>query len=71
MDLPRQPKAFLQGLIGLEIHLHFARADAASAEGILLGFDELGVVVGRAERSIFFPWHVLRSIDGIPAPGQT
>ncbi len=63
--MPKPPKAFLQSLIGQEIRLNFARADAASAEGILLGFDELGVLVRRAERSIFFPWHVLRSIDAV------
>lgn len=59
------PKAFLQGLLGEEVRLHFARSDAASAEGVLIGFDELGVVIRRAERNLFMPWYVLRSIDAV------
>ncbi len=65
MEMPKPPKAFLQSLIGQEIHLNFARETAPTAEGVLMGFDELGILVRRAERPIFFPWHVLRSIDPV------
>ena len=65
VDVPKPPRSFLQSLIGKEIHLNFARPEAAAAQGVLLGFDELGVLVSRAERSIFIPWHVLRSIDAV------
>jgi hypothetical protein len=67
--MPKTPKAYLQGLIGQEIRLNFARADAASAEGTLLGFDDLGIVLRRADRTFFMPWHVLRSIDAVPLDG--
>ncbi len=57
------PQRFLQELIGKPIRLHFARVESASAEGLLDGYDNLGVLVRRADRLTFYPWHVLRSIE--------
>ena len=50
-------------LQGKPIRLHFARVESTSAEGVLDGYDSLGVVVRRADRLTFYPWHVLRSIE--------
>ncbi len=57
------PQRFLQERVGKPIRLHFARVESASAEGLLDGYDSLGVVVRRADRLTFYPWHVLRSIE--------
>jgi len=57
------PLRFLQELVGKPIRLHFARVESASAEGVLDGYDSLGVVVRRADRLTLYPWHVLRSIE--------
>lgn len=57
------PQKFLQELLDKTIRLHFLRVESASAEGLLDGYDGMGVVVRRAGRLTFYPWHVLRSIE--------
>jgi len=57
------PRIFLQGLVSRPVRIHFARPESAAAEGVLDGFDGLGVVIRRADRLTFYPWHVLRSIE--------